>query len=66
MTPTEEANSERHYLLITVAVIIMIVGVYLRFADFKAATIVANILLITGVAISLEGRFRILEVSLKS
>jgi hypothetical protein len=61
MNPTEEANAERHYLLITVAVIIMIVGVYLRFADFKAATIVANILLIIGVAISLKGVFAILK-----
>jgi hypothetical protein len=61
MNPTEEANAERHYLLITVAVIIMIVGVYLRFADFKAATIVANILLIIGVVISLKGVFAILK-----
>ena len=61
MNPTEEANSERHYLLITVAVIIMIFGVYLRFADFKAATIVANILLIIGVAVGLTAIFRILK-----
>jgi len=61
MNPTEEANAERHYLLITVAVIIMIVGVYLRFADFKAATIVANIILIIGVAISLKAVFAILK-----
>jgi hypothetical protein len=61
MNPTEEANAERHYLLITVAVIIMIVGVYLRFADFKAATIAANILLIMGVAIGLTAIFRILK-----
>ena len=37
MSPTEEANAESHYLIITVAVIIMVVGVYLRFADFKLA-----------------------------
>ncbi len=61
MNPTEEANAERHYLLITVAVIIMIVGVYSRFADFKAATIVANILLVIGVAISLKAVFAILK-----
>ena len=61
MNPTEEANAERHYLLITVAVIFMIVGVYLRFADFKAAEVVANILLIIGVAIGLKGVFAILK-----
>jgi hypothetical protein len=61
MNPTEEANAERHYLLITVAVIFMIVGVYLRFADFNAATIVANIILIIGVILSLKAVFAILK-----
>jgi hypothetical protein len=61
MNPTEEANSERHYLVITVAIIFMLVGVYLRFADFKAAEIVANILLIIGVGISLKAVFAILK-----
>ncbi len=61
MNPTEEANEERHYLLITVAIVFMLVGVYLRFADFKAAEVVANILLIIGVGISLKGVFAILK-----
>ena len=61
MNPTEEANAESHYLLITVAVITIIVGVYLRFADFKSAEVVANIVLIIGVAIALRGVFRILK-----
>ena len=61
MNQTEEANNENHYLLITVAIVIMLVGVYLRFADFKSAEIVANILLIIGVGISLKGVFSILQ-----
>lgn len=61
MSPTEEANSESHYLLIVVAVIIGIIGVYLRFADFHYANIIANILLVIGIAISLKAVFAILK-----
>jgi len=61
MSSTEEANAESHYLTITIAIVIMLVGVYLRFADFKSAEIVANIILIIGVAISLKGVFGILK-----
>lgn len=61
MNSTEHANQEKHYLLITLAVIIMIIGVYLRFADFKSAEVAANIILIIGVALGLKGVFDILE-----
>ncbi len=61
MNPTEEANSESHYMTIVVAVIVGITGVYLRFADFHNSTIVANILLIIGVGIALKAVFAILK-----
>lgn len=61
MNPTEEANDERHYLLLVVAIIIGVVGVYLRFADFKYVNIVANIVLIAGVGIALKAVFAILK-----
>ncbi|HEY5326658.1 MAG TPA: hypothetical protein VIJ27_06640 [Mucilaginibacter sp.] len=61
MNPTEEANSESHYLLIVVAVIIGITGVYLRFADFRYNNIIANILLIIGVGLALKAVFAILK-----
>jgi len=61
MNPTEEANSESHYLLIVVAVIIGITGVYLRFADFRYNNIIANILLIIGVGLALKAVFTILK-----
>lgn len=61
MNSTEHANQEKHYILIVIAVVIMIVGVYLRFADFKSAEIVANIILIGGVAVALKAVFGILE-----
>jgi len=61
MNPTEEANSESHYLLIVVAVIIGVTGVYLRFADFRYNNIIANIILIIGVALGLKAVFAILK-----
>ena len=61
MNPTEEANAESHYLLIVVAIIIGITGVYLRFADFHYSNIIANILLIAGVGIALKAVFAILK-----
>jgi hypothetical protein len=61
MNTTENANSERHYITIVIAIIIGLLGVYLRFADFPYNNIVANILLIAGVGIALKGVFGILE-----
>jgi len=61
MNPTEEANSESHYMLIVVALIVGLPGVYLRFVDFPFNIIVANILLIIGVGIALKAVFGILK-----
>jgi hypothetical protein len=61
MNSTEEANSESHYLLIVVAIIIGVTGVYLRFADFQYSNIIANLLLILGVGIALKAVFAILK-----
>lgn len=55
MNKTEEANLPQHYIILTVAVIIGIVGVYLRFfGDFHYVNIVSNIILIIGVGIALK------------
>jgi len=55
MNKTEEANLPHHYIILTVAVIIGVAGVYLRFlGDFRYVNIVANIILITGVGIALK------------
>ena len=61
MNSTEEANSESHYLLIVVAIIVGVTGVYLRFADFHYSGIIANILLIVGVGLALKAVFAILK-----
>lgn len=55
MNKTEEANLPHHYLILTVAVIIGVFGVYLRFfGNFHYVNIVANIILIIGIGIALK------------
>lgn len=61
MNKTEEANQTSHYVLIVIAIIIGLVGVYLRFADFRYVNIVANTILIIGVLIALKAVFAILK-----
>ncbi len=61
MDKTEEANDQRHYILLVVAIIIGIVGVYLRFADFQHSSLVANVILIIAVIIALKAVFTILK-----
>jgi hypothetical protein len=61
MNSTENANAESHYLLIVFAIVVGLAGVYLRFADFHYANIIANILLIIGVGIALKAVFAILK-----
>ena len=61
MNTTEEANQEKHYILLVIAIAIGLVGVYLRFADFHYNNIIANIILIIGVLIALKAVFTILK-----
>jgi hypothetical protein len=62
MNTTEEANDERHYLLLVVAIVIGVTGVYLRFLfDFRHVNILANTVLIIGVAIALKAIYGILK-----
>ncbi|HTH82678.1 MAG TPA: hypothetical protein VL490_07065 [Mucilaginibacter sp.] len=61
MNSVEEANSERHYILLVVAIVIGLVGVYLRFADFKHASFVANVILAIGAGIALKAVFTIIK-----
>ncbi|MES2279327.1 MAG: hypothetical protein V4592_25060 [Bacteroidota bacterium] len=58
----EEANSTRHYILLTVAIIIGLVGVYFRFAgDSFFYTSVSNVILIIGIIIALKAVFTIMK-----
>ena len=56
-----EANSERHYKLLVVAIIIGLIGVYIRFAEFPHASAIANIILVLGVIVALKGVFDIVK-----
>jgi hypothetical protein len=60
-TSRPEANSENHYILLVVAIVIGLVGVYLRFADFKASSIVANIIMVIGIIVGLKAVFAIVK-----
>jgi len=56
-----EANSERHYQLLVVSIIIGLIGVYIRFAEFPHASAVANIILVAGVVVALKAVFDIVK-----
>lgn len=67
MNKTEEANHEKHYMLIVLAVIIGVFGVYFRFMapentwHVSFYNWIANIFLILGVALALKAIFAILK-----
>lgn len=61
MNPTEQANRPIHYLVIVLAVIICVIGLFTRFADFKEATAIANTIFIIGVAVALRAVYGILR-----
>ncbi len=61
MSSIKEANSERHYIMLVVAIVIGLVGIYLRFADFKHASAVANVILAIGAGMALKTVFTIIK-----
>jgi hypothetical protein len=61
MSSVKEANAERHYILLTIAIVIGLVGVYLRFAEFSYSSAISNIILVIGVVISLKAVFAIMK-----
>ncbi|MET3978847.1 hypothetical protein ABIB62_001416 [Mucilaginibacter sp. UYP25] len=58
---TENANSVSHYTFLVITVMIGLVGVYLRFAEFPHATLVSNIILLFASIICLRAVFGILK-----
>jgi hypothetical protein len=65
MESMENANAEGHYKLLTVAIVIGIIGVFLRFAgDANTGfmfTSISNIILIIGILIALKCVFAIIK-----
>jgi hypothetical protein len=60
-SPMQEANSESHYKILVVYIIIGLVGVYLRFAEFPHATLISNIILLIASILTLKAVFGILK-----
>jgi hypothetical protein len=67
MNRTEEANDEKHYVLMVLAIIVTLFGVYYRFAcPFSNGhpfvyNVIANVALLLGVILSLKSVFTILK-----
>lgn len=62
MNKAPEANAPRHYLLLTFAVLVGLVGVYFRFVgDAPIFNIISNILLVVGIVIALKAVFTIMK-----
>ncbi|OOQ58255.1 hypothetical protein [Mucilaginibacter pedocola] len=61
MQSMENANSESHYKFLVLAIVVGLLGVFLRFADFHYASAISNILLVIGSALVLRGVFKILD-----
>lgn len=67
MNRTEEANEEKHYILIVVSVFVILFGIYFRFAAPGDSghpfvyNCIANIILVIGVILALKAIFAILK-----
>ncbi|WP_344757826.1 hypothetical protein [Mucilaginibacter dorajii] len=60
----ENANAEKHYKLLVVAIVIGIFGVFIRFAGDENSTyfsVIANIALLIGTVIALKAVFDIMK-----
>ena len=58
---TENANSVSHYTFLVLTIVIGLVGVYLRFAEFPHATLVSNLILLVASGLVLKAVFGILK-----
>ncbi|RKR81683.1 hypothetical protein BDD43_1833 [Mucilaginibacter gracilis] len=63
MSTREHANDTRHYLMLTVAIIIGILGVYIRFwgPESFMLTSISNVVLVIGILIALKTVFTIMK-----
>lgn len=58
---TENANSVSHYKFLVLTIVLGLVGVYLRFAEFPHATLVSNLILLVASGLALKAVFGILK-----
>ena len=62
MNSAENANDLRHYVLMTIAIVIGLVGVYFRFlGDSFMYTSISNVILVVGIIIALKSVFAIMK-----
>jgi len=58
---TENANSVSHYTFLVLTIVLGLVGVYLRFAEFPHATLISNLILLVASFVCLKAVFGILK-----
>jgi len=62
MNSTQNANDERHYMVITAAIVIGFAGIFLRFAgEAPYWSWISNVVLVLGIIVALKGVFAILK-----
>lgn len=62
MNTAEEANATRHYVLLVIAIVIGLVGVYFRFAGNSSFySGVSNVIMVIGVIVALKAVFTIMK-----
>lgn len=62
MSTTEQANAPSHYILLTVAIVIGLFGVYFRFAgDTPFYSWTSNIIMVVGAIIAFKAVFSMLK-----
>ncbi|WP_374166528.1 hypothetical protein [Arcticibacter sp. MXS-1] len=59
---SDNANNPAHYTLMTLGIIVIMVGVVLRFlGDWTMIDLVSNLITVVGIAISLKSVYNILR-----
>ncbi|GAB3916208.1 hypothetical protein [Mucilaginibacter boryungensis] len=62
MNTAENANATHHYVMLVIATVIGLVGVYLRFAgDSATLSAVSNLIMVVAVILSLRTVFAIMK-----
>jgi len=57
----EEASAPRHYIQLVVVIVIGLVGIYLRYADFRYSSLVADAILLIAAFLMFRIVFRIMK-----
>jgi hypothetical protein len=57
----EEASAPRHYIILVIAIVLGLIGIYLRFADFKHSSEIADVILFIGTIIAIKTVFTIMK-----